>query len=325
MRVALDFSDEDLDTIYATGTPDEMAAAGLWTRLGSERGHRCVVEAYRRAPQEPCVVAALAHRMMMVQREREFEKPLRDPQVQRGLEQSLPKDTLGSVVLKILTGPELRDFPETSIEDALDVLESIDTDNGASLALRAARRLSAAWPASLQDLQRAIRLPAWDNFTDRLRTAWMHAAMPRGYSQFAAYNAILGFIDLLAPRMITAERGLTASQLSEATPFLLAYADRSYPECRTMMDHLMVDACVRKCAGHDALVPVPAIEARLDAYAARTRTLISYLHTINTADFPEERWLVYFDTMYEQSEVDAIQAIYDERAGRPGTAVRSDR
>jgi hypothetical protein len=83
---------------------------------------------------------------------------------------------------------------------------------------------------------------------------------------------------------------------------------------------LIANGTCRSCLQHLPATEEKALVAEMDAYVARAKPLVAYLHTLNYRDMPEERWVRYFEDVFERSEPDAIQALSDERHGQPGTA-----
>lgn len=184
---------------------------------------------------------------------------------------------------------------------AIQEWEKIDPDNLAPLCLEAAYHIKAGDNAAAdQCLSRMPKCEFYNFYSNRIRADIITAAESVGYSRMAACHLPLGWSPPFLPHSILHD------YLKEH-PNGAQYREFIHTKLLSANFRLISEGMIAGYYSTEQSAP------------ERQRRLLEYLRTFDTSDLSEERWVAYFEQVYSVGEMAAIQTLYDERKGQPGS------
>jgi hypothetical protein len=175
----------------------------------------------------------------------------------------------------------------------------LDPDNAAPHYLMAALYCKLEQPTRMRTcLRSAESHPKMDFYRIALRQDIIHAAESVHYCPFAARNLALGWFHPFA----------------ELIPLSKYY--KSHPE----LAHSWIILSQRMAVGTRLVTDETLVGLfSTTKLPKRTLLLLDYIRTFDTADLPEYGWVDYLDEVFNVGETAAIERLFREREGQPGT------
>lgn len=243
-----------------------------------------------------------------------FQSPSRT-----ALLQEARRESDSELVLAALACEHLSKSWENPVEHwgLLDQLERLNPANGNPHVLRARLYLSMGlFKESWQALRRAARLPVWDSWDAKLRQSACQAAEAIGWPALESRLLVLG----TGPFCRALHRlQMELRRLSPAPPSVLrALHQIALRQHRSgLAAERMMATALEKWTR--SLLPSLAKTPEHDAtFSLLIGPALEWLRALDAQSVSRERWVAYFDQVYADSELAAIQGLRADIMERPG-------
>ena len=269
-------SPRDIEVIRANKNPQELVGAALNAKVGDKNISALTREAFLHGSNDPVILTGIAQ----------------------------------SLIREIANGVQgARDGPD--LQQVLTALGQLEPDNGLTLCLRAYLQLKQGETNAAQlSVKAATQKPALRLHGAELRRCVLQAAITAKYPRFTASMLAIGTLGTSAEVSVVGRQLLNNPQLDRATAeACLELGRRHEAQAKLFIDQLIAFSLQKRAL--ELLKPTGFEQElkRMQDAKEQIKKATAFLDSATAHTASERQWLAYFETLFEQSEFEAVKQL----------------